>query len=64
MGIDEQTERPAGPPAGDTSEAGESPAAGTQPSDAAVPVADDGHSEEWRANARQAAEKIRAMFKS
>jgi hypothetical protein len=63
MGIDEETERPAEQPAGDTSKAGESAAADEQPTGDGDPVT-DGHSEEWRANARQAGEKIRAMFKS
>jgi hypothetical protein len=63
MGIDEETERPAVPAAGDTSEAGESPADYEQAAGDRNPVT-DGHSEEWLANARQAGEKIRAMFKS
>jgi hypothetical protein len=49
----DSTEQPAADPAADaaTATAGEQPAA-------------DGHSEQWRANASRAGEKIKGMFKS
>jgi hypothetical protein len=63
MGIDDKTERPAEQAAGDMSEAGENSSAGEQPTGDGEP-GNEGHSEEWLANARLAGEKIRAMFKS
>jgi hypothetical protein len=63
MGIDDETERPAEQAAGDTSEAGQHSAADKQPTGDGEP-GNEGHSEEWLANARLAGEKIRAMFKS
>jgi hypothetical protein len=72
MGIDDETERPAEQAAGDANEAvqnsnGDSAAGEQVTGDGMTGDGEpgtEGHSEEWLANARQAAEKIRAMFKS
>jgi hypothetical protein len=72
MGIDDEPERPAEQAAGDANEAVPNPN-GDSTADEQVTgdgmtgdgePGTEGHSEEWLANARQAGEKIRAMFKS
>jgi hypothetical protein len=59
MGSDHEPESPAEQPAAHPAE---SPT--TDPAEGAAPAAADGHSEQWRANASRAGDKIKGMFKS